>query len=594
MTPSLFSKALGWALLNSLWQFALLWMIFMLVTGLFKKLSSSFKHSFALLMSISGLVWFIAGILSTCFAGIAADTGIFVLFTASSSYHNMYATIQQFAQSYLEYITYFYLIITGVQFTRFFYSFHQSHTFYTAGLSKVQVELRLYVQKMAMHLNITRSVRVFISEYVDTPLVIGFLKPTILVPLACVNQLSVAQLEAILLHELAHIKRNDYLVNIYVAAMEIVFFFNPFSRLILECIKSEREHSCDDRVIQHQFSPHLYASALFTLEQNRIGYVQTGIAATGMSRRILLHRVQRILKVQTADKNNFIRNATCFAVACIFCLLAGTRHAVVTEKLFDYTQYLYSAAGKFSLYKPKAATERLTIFNEPAAAIHKRATEKKLTKTKPVRNRTGADHTLSDIFAVSIPDQIGSIPLTLQTLSTENRNFTIPDEILPELPPVAMAYTFPYVSPSSFYFSTDTLKPRIKLESYHERNARESLLKAKKALNEINWTAIQKSLPAKVNINTLRREIEKSIDRLNWQQIDEEVKDSINRQVTDSYKNVLLDEYEAMKNYRNQQQKLETLQKQLQLQQKNYKNDAENKAIEIQKQLSKYKIVVYL
>ena len=65
------------------------------------------------------------------------------------------------------------------------------------------------VQQLAEQLEIKRKVQVWVSRYIDTPMIIGFLKPTILIPLASINQLSVKQLEAILLHELAHIKRND-------------------------------------------------------------------------------------------------------------------------------------------------------------------------------------------------------------------------------------------------------------------------------------------------------------------------------------------------------------------------------------------------
>ena len=592
MTLSLFSKALGWALLNSLWQFGLLWIVFMLATGSFKNISSSRKHALALLLSISGVVWFVAGTLSGCYADAGTDTSFLDSFS-SSSFSLLYARMQQFADKYFIYITYLYLVITGVQFAKFVYSLYQSHTIYTSGLHKAQVEVRLYVQKMASHLNISRTIRVFISDYVDTPLVIGFLKPTILMPLACVNQLSVPQLEAILLHELAHIKRNDYMVNIYVAVMEIVFFFNPFARLVLEGIKNEREHSCDDWVMQYQFNPHQYASALFTLEQNRTGYVKTGIAATGMSRRILLHRVQRIMKVQSAEKNNPVHTAPIFIAACIICLLAGMRPAMVTHKLFDYKQQLYSIAGKYSMNKHKAGRERqVSIMNEPAAVAGSAPGENKAINAKPVIAIAGTDQPDDNLFPVSVDEEVSNIPVL--ALNTESRNFSLPDEIQPDIPAVALAYSFPYVPSSSYYFSTDTAKPRIKPETYRERNAKESLLKAKKALNQINWATIEKSLPAKVNIMALRREIEKSIDQLNWQQIDEAVKDSINQQADKAYKTGLNDQAEEIKMYKTHQMQLEMLQNKLQLQQKALKTESELKEIDIQKQLAKYRIIVYL
>ena len=117
-------------------------------------------------------------------------------------------------------------------------------------------------------MGIKKDVRMWFSDLVDTPLTIGFWKPVILLPVAAINHLSLQQAEAIILHELNHIKRNDYFINFLIACMDIILFFNPFVRVLTNIIKSERENSCDDMVLQFRYDAGHYASALLLLEKN--------------------------------------------------------------------------------------------------------------------------------------------------------------------------------------------------------------------------------------------------------------------------------------------------------------------------------------
>jgi bla regulator protein BlaR1 len=99
-------------------------------------------------------------------------------------------------------------------------------------------------------LELSRNVVVNLSEVISGPLTVGWLKPIILLPVAVVNGLSLSQLELIIAHELAHIKRNDYLVNILQSLVEALLFFNPFVWLISDRIRAEREHCCDDLTLE--------------------------------------------------------------------------------------------------------------------------------------------------------------------------------------------------------------------------------------------------------------------------------------------------------------------------------------------------------
>ena len=141
--------------------------------------------------------------------------------------------------------------------------------------------------------------RTYFSRHVDTPMMIGFFKPVILLPLATMNHLSVQQFEAILLHELAHIRRNDYLLNLLQSVVDTILFFNPFTWWITKNIRNEREKCCDEMVLQLS-DPYHYARALLALEEplrNR-ALVMTAVGKHSQ----LLHRIKNIMEM----KNNRI------------------------------------------------------------------------------------------------------------------------------------------------------------------------------------------------------------------------------------------------------------------------------------------------
>ena len=108
-----------------------------------------------------------------------------------------------------------------------------------------EMQLTDLVTLLQQQFGITRPVQLFLSTRINVPMMLGTLKPIILLPVATINHLTTEQVEAILLHELAHIKRHDYLLNIFQTVAETVLFFNPFVWLLSGIIRREREHCCD-------------------------------------------------------------------------------------------------------------------------------------------------------------------------------------------------------------------------------------------------------------------------------------------------------------------------------------------------------------
>jgi len=151
-------------------------------------------------------------------------------------------------------------------------------------------ESRLVV--LAQHLRISRPVRLLESCLTEVPVVIGYLRPVILMPVGLLAGLPASQVESILLHELAHIRRHDYLVNLLQIFVESLVFYHPAVWWISSVIRAERENCCDDSVVAAQGDAFGYAAALVALEQNRGAAREIVPAATGGN---LMKRVRRLL-----------------------------------------------------------------------------------------------------------------------------------------------------------------------------------------------------------------------------------------------------------------------------------------------------------
>ena len=126
----------------------------------------------------------------------------------------------------------------------------------------------------------------------NVPVVIGYLRPVILVPVGMLAGMPASQIETILLHELAHIRRRDYLVNLMQTMVESFLFYHPAIWWISGVIRAERENCCDDLVVAASGDAHEYAAALTALEQNRWAAQEAALAATGGN---LVKRVRRML-----------------------------------------------------------------------------------------------------------------------------------------------------------------------------------------------------------------------------------------------------------------------------------------------------------
>jgi hypothetical protein len=141
-------------------------------------------------------------------------------------------------------------------------------------------------------LGIGRAVSVLCTAAAEVPATIGWLRPVVLLPVSAFTALTAEQIELLIAHELAHVRRHDYLVNLVQTAVETVLFYHPAVWWVSARIRVEREHCCDDLAVAACGNVALYVRALATLEGLRTRPPAFVVAATGGS---LLFRIQRLL-----------------------------------------------------------------------------------------------------------------------------------------------------------------------------------------------------------------------------------------------------------------------------------------------------------
>ena len=185
-------------------------------------------------------------------------------------------------------------------------------------------------ERMASELRLRRVVRVIDSCLVDTPTVVGWLRPAILLPVAALANLTPAQVDAILAHELAHIRRHDFVVNLLQTVAETLLFYHPAVWWVSTRIRAEREHCCDDVAVKACGDPVEYVSALAELETWRTARTgQLALAATSGS---LLERVRRLLHVPVDDERPAAQAVVMAGLVLLFIAASGGMQRLASGK----------------------------------------------------------------------------------------------------------------------------------------------------------------------------------------------------------------------------------------------------------------------
>ena len=316
-----FIKAFGWSILNSLWQSAIIYGILFIVMLSIPKLAAKHKHNLA----FGAIILMFAGFGYNFFHQLTLNVNNGAPRVNAQNievyqyFNNLPPSFSSKAEQYFPVVVIFYIIGILLQLFVIIKGYGQLSKLKKESLSVIPDSWKAIFEQVTAQLKINKVIRFHLSSIVNVPLVIGYLKPVVLFPLALVSQLDNDQVEAILIHELSHIRRNDFLLNLIKTAIETLLFYNPFVWMAGRFIHIEREHACDDLVLKITGKPLNYAHALLKLEllkdKSSPAYA---LAATGKTQN-LYQRIKRITNMKTNYLNAKQQMAALtLGVACLF------------------------------------------------------------------------------------------------------------------------------------------------------------------------------------------------------------------------------------------------------------------------------------
>ncbi len=297
-------QALGWTLLHFVWQGlvvgALFWLLMRLTTGSSANVRYLLGLACFVLLALSPMVtfWIVFPLAP------AAAQAVVVVSPAAGAHlveggATWWSAVRDGLQQLLPWAVLGWAAGVALSSVRLANEWRRVRVLATRETTPLPVDWEARVSRLGAAFGLGNAVRVLQSAIVRTPMVIGWLKPVVLVPPSALTGLSPYQLELILAHEFAHIRRHDYLVNLFQVAVETLLFYHPVVRWISAQIREERENCCDDSVIVHSGDGLAYARALTELEQIRALAPGLGMASTGGH---LTHRICRLVTMPAPQR----------------------------------------------------------------------------------------------------------------------------------------------------------------------------------------------------------------------------------------------------------------------------------------------------
>jgi beta-lactamase regulating signal transducer with metallopeptidase domain len=303
------AQAIGWALLHLLWQATIVAGILAAVLALLPRRSATTRYAaacgalalvFGMFVATAIRAYDPAATPIATSSGANADQSlsvplskipIVIVATATEGWRDRAMDAVTSARQSLPSVVAIWFV--GVVFlsSRLLVSFVRVRALSHRGVTVAGEEWQRVAARLAEALGLKRAIRLLESAAVEVPSVLGSLRPVILLPASTLTGLTPEQIEMVLAHELAHIRRHDFAINLLQAFVETLMFYHPAVWWMSSRVRVERENCCDDLAVAVCGNPIQYARALTRLEELRAGALPMVVAANGGS---LLDRIRRI------------------------------------------------------------------------------------------------------------------------------------------------------------------------------------------------------------------------------------------------------------------------------------------------------------
>ncbi|MBC7885011.1 MAG: M48 family metalloprotease [Saprospiraceae bacterium] len=367
-----FNYALGWTVVHSLWQAMLIAVVTGILLLAFRKKTSAFKYrllAFSMIfVLISSAITFwsyyqwdkgmtdiieysspdLINTVNQSHIITDADQKSIDQTSENSELFSGVNSIKQYVNDHLYLIVLIWFIGLSISLLRLLGGI--SYVYYLKSRMNFPVDeyWQDMLEKLSSNIRLSKSIALVESALVRSPLVIGHLKPMILFPIGAINRLSEQEVEAILSHEIAHVLRNDYLINIFQNIVESLFYYHPAVWWISAQLRTERENCCDDVAITLCGNAVTYAKSLVSVQE--MAFYSPALAmsfAGNQPKKQLLLRIQRLFTQPKSTLNvmeKVISSTTIFIFILFLSIAAKPMEPVPTcgpdesANIFDYSK----------------------------------------------------------------------------------------------------------------------------------------------------------------------------------------------------------------------------------------------------------------
>lgn len=435
--------ALVYSLFTSAWQAALVWLVFQLFQSRFSlSAANTYWMVFALLLML-----FVAWVGNFMYRIENPYPPSLQLLPASFETGNF-----SIPNPILSIFAFIYFLGCLYQVIRFAQSLYQLRL-----LAKNQLPLPAAALSIIHNMQNThpalRKISVSATLQAGSPLTFGWLQPIMLLPVAALNSLSMEEVQSIVLHELAHIRRNDFLHECIISTLEVVMCCNPFVHLLIKQLREEREKACDDEVIQSGIPVYSYAKALLAFSQSNPTHPSTPAMAFSGNQPRLLNRIKRLAACEQ-EKKSIPLISTSFSVfvvliglvwVCSTAMSGNSNNAYAsvpvaastTTPIFPNQQPMITPVE----LQTSATSIPSTQQRKSYLAVHSSKRLHKLTTNTPLEKLQETENSKTTLPVIAVAQQSGNRLANFEQLLMNWK--ALPDSVFKEFSAIAISQLSP-------------------------------------------------------------------------------------------------------------------------------------------------------
>ncbi len=373
-----FISALGWTLLHSLWQIAIIAILWRISLGIAAKSPAALRHNLSfwamLAIPLSFSFTFIRQwrlynkaneIVSLEFSNTqwlptSGNQAFFLLEKAQPGFLQHY-------EAYTHYVFWIYLIgltiFSVIGITGSIRSFRLKRS----GILPLPNDWHEQALRCLKKVGLNTPISIKLSSGADIPMVLGVIRPVVLLPVAMLTSMTTEQIESVILHEMYHIRKKDHWINALQIFLETLFFYHPATWWIGNTLKKEREQRVDEWVVEATGTPMEYARALVNIEEKRSNRAPQPALAATQSHNKLLIRIKHFMTMKTRKLHPGQKIAAFAAILAAFVSVAWIHPGQTTQDQPNRKEPISLDAPLQPRFDISLLTKEEVAFDEPPA-----------------------------------------------------------------------------------------------------------------------------------------------------------------------------------------------------------------------------------